>query len=74
MLLPTCTSAGLAAMPSMVGQTFRTPVTMTLPVRGASWQVIGTLTAAVAPAVMAKPAEPAQALNPSVGVAVRAIW
>ncbi len=35
---PTRTSAGLAPVPSTVGQTFRVPLIETLPVRGASWQ------------------------------------
>ncbi len=35
-LPPTCTSAGLAPTPSMVGHRFSEPDTMTLPVRGAS--------------------------------------
>ena len=36
MVPPTWTSAGLAPIPSIVGQTFSVPETSTLPVRGAS--------------------------------------
>ena len=69
MVPPTWTSAGLAPMPSIVGQRFSVPETSTLPVRGASWQVSGTVTARSGPPRTAKVAEPPQVCDPSVVVA-----
>ncbi len=74
MVPPTLTSAGLALMPSIAGQTFRVPETMTLPVRGASWQATGTATLTALPAATANIAEPPQLTVPSVVMAVIVIW
>ena len=63
---PTNTSVGLASSESICGQTFTAPLTATLPVRGAWWQVRGTVTDDVCPAVMLKVPEPAQLSDPSV--------
>jgi hypothetical protein len=57
----------------MVGQTFSTPATITLPSLGASLQAMGTVTEAVLPARTSNIAEPEQAVPPSVLVAVSAI-
>ena len=70
---PTRTSDGLASTPSICGQTFNVPLTSTLPVWGAWWQVIGTLTEVVCPAVTVNAAEPAQLSVPSVETAVSAM-
>src|SRR5689334_12393391 len=69
MVPPTWTSAGLALMPSMVGQMLILPETITLPVRGASRQDSDTGTETVWPAVTLNIAEPAQLVEPSVLVA-----
>ena len=66
----TFASAGLALMPSIVGQTFSVPLTITLPVRGASWHASGTWTDAVWPALTLKVLEPPQLSEPSVVIAV----
>ena len=64
---PTITSAGLADMPSIEGQTLSVPLTMTLPVRGASWQSRWTETGIVWPATTAKlTGPPPQVVAPSV--------
>ena len=47
MLVPTNTSAGFALTASNEGQTFTTPLTSALPVRGPSWHVKATGTAVV---------------------------
>src|SRR6478609_727436 len=65
------TSPGLVDTPSIVGQRFSVPLTMTLPVRGASWQSRWTETGVAWPAATAKVAgPPLQAVAPSVDVAV----
>src|SRR5580692_1914435 len=70
---PTNTSVGLASSESICGQTFTVPLTETLPVRGAWWQVRGTVTDAVCPAVTLKVPEPAQLSDPSVETPVSVI-
>src|SRR5579871_50696 len=72
-LPPTNTSVGLASSASICGQTLTAPLTDTLPVRGAWWQVSGTVTCAVWPAVTEKLADPAQLSEPSVEAPVRVI-
>src|SRR5580704_8525845 len=70
---PTKTSVGLASSESICGQTFSAPLTETLPVCGAWWQVRGTVTDEVCPAVTLKVPEPAQLSDPSVETPVSVI-
>src|SRR6185437_3288731 len=65
-LPPTNTSVGLASSASICGQTFTVPLTETLPLRGAWWQVRGTVACAVWPATIEKVADPAQVSAPLV--------
>src|SRR6476619_3638062 len=74
MLAPTFASAGLALMPSAVGQMLSVPLTTTLPVRGASWQDRGTCVETVWPAVTLNVFEPPQLTEPSVVTAWIVIW
>src|SRR5580692_5657303 len=67
---PTSTSVGLASRLSICGQTFTVPLREMLPVRGAWWQVSGTVTGVVVPAATLKVAEPAQVSEPSAEPAV----
>ena len=60
-------------MPSIVGHTLSTPETSTLPVRGASRQVSGTVTGTVLRAVTLKLAEPPQLSAPSMVFALKLI-
>src|SRR5262245_15394158 len=67
--LPTNASAGLADTPSIVGQTLSVPLTVTLPVRGASWHSRWTETGTFWPATTVKlTGPPPQVVAPSVEV------
>ncbi len=66
--LPTITSAGLADRLSICGQMLIVPLTDTLPVVGASWQVRCRVTMVVWAAVTLNVAEPRQLMPPLVVV------
>ena len=68
---PTNTSEGLADTLSIDGQMLSVPLTMTLPVRGASWQSRWTETGMVWPATTVKlTGPPPQVVAPSVELPV----
>jgi hypothetical protein len=65
MALPTKARAGLAAIPSTIGQTFSVPSMRTEPCLRGSRQRTCSATIVVPPALTAKLAEPVQAGPPS---------